>query len=422
MPLKIIRIEADSIAEKAGLKAGDEILKINDRNINDRFDLYYFGARREIHVRISQPGGKSKGFKLKRKADEDWGIEAEEYKQRTCVNHCVFCFIDQMPPGLRPSLYVKDDDYIHSVLHGSYITLSNLKHTDLKRIYGMDLSPLYISLHTTNDALRQQIMRYKEPLNVLNTLRHFSERKLDFHLQFVLVPGVNDGVELRRSLYQLLSNELNILSIGVVPVGLTRYREKLCKLQPFTKQGAIETLDIIDEMREKFDFIDLFAADEFYLLAEREIPDDEYYQDYPQLENGIGLLRLGQVQYLENKAKLIKAFDPKGSYRVFCSESAEGHIRSIFQDLAGALPLAEFHVQSLKADFFGGYVNVAGLLSYQDFAQQAQLKTGETAVIPRHILNYDNLSLDGHHLQEFSSLFAGKLLLMDPLFEGWQKA
>lgn len=418
---KIISVEPNSPAAKAGIKAGDELLKINNRIVRDRFDLDYYGSANELSLQFKDPISGTFSISLKRKRKEDLGIDIAPYTPRVCHNNCIFCFIDQMPIGMRESLYLKDDDYIYSLLLGNYITLTNLTNSDYRRIYEQNISPLYISLHSTDMDMRQKLMRYQEPFDILRTLLRLAERGIEYHIQIVSVPGYNDKDDLRKTLVELIHNDLPCLSIGIVPVGLTKYREYLSPLKPFDKEGARELLKIVSEVRERYETDIIYPADEFFLLAGEEIPEDEYYQDYPQLENGIGMLRLGWENYRANSQKLQRALKQKKqqNYRFFSSVAANMQIQKIAADLNASLKEAKIEVQAIRNDFFGAYINVAGLLTYQDLAAQAQLNEAEIAVLPASILNKANLTLDGHTLDELKSLFRGNLLLINPLFEDW---
>lgn len=424
MAHKIISVEPDSPAARAGIKAGDELLKINNRIVRDRFDLEYYGSAHDLTLQFKDPVSGTYSISLRRNRKEDLGIEIAPYTPRVCHNNCIFCFIDQMPIGMRESLYLKDDDYIYSLLMGNYITLTNLSNQDFRRIYEQNISPLYISLHSTDKDMRQKLMRYQESLDPLKVLKRMASSGIEFHIQIVSVPDYNDKEDLRKTLVELIQNDLPCLSIGIVPVGLTKFREYLSPLKPFDKEGAKELLGIVADVRKRYKTDIIYPADEFFLLAGEEIPDDEYYQDYPQLENGIGMLRLGWENYLANSTKLLKAMKQKKqhNYRFFSSIAAQEHIQKIATHLNSSLKDARVEVQAIRNDFFGGYINVAGLLTYQDIAMQAQIAEDEIAVLPASILNKDNLSLDGQSLDELKKLFNNKLLIIDPLFEDWDWA
>ncbi|MFO8144201.1 MAG: PDZ domain-containing protein, partial [Candidatus Syntrophosphaera sp.] len=241
MPLKIIGVRSQSPAGRAGIKTGDTILSINSMPVNDFFDLQYYSNDYRLDFEILDPAGKQRGLTLLRQAGKPLGIEPESYKLHHCQNNCIFCFIDQMPPGMRKSLYLKDDDYLYSHVFGNYITLNNLTQVDFDRITAQHVSPLYISVHTTDSALRRKMMRHKGDFDILASLRHLAENGISYHLQIVCVPGYNCGKQLEKTLTDLLDSSLSTLSIGVVPVGLTKFRNGLTPLEPFNPALAAGT-------------------------------------------------------------------------------------------------------------------------------------------------------------------------------------
>ena len=267
MSIKIKSIEPGSLAQENGLQAGDKIISLNEIPIRDFLDLQYYGSDYQLDFILEDSLGSQRELTIYRELAKPLGIIPEDYRHRNCQNNCVFCFIDQMPPGMRKSLYGKDDDYLLSFVYGNYITLTNLKAEDLTRITEQHISPLYVSLHSSNMDLRQELMRSAHPVNVMAILAELSESGIDFHIQIVCVPGFNDGAELRRTVSDLMDDSLNILSIGVVPVGLTKYRDQLCQLSGFDQAGALEVLDILDELRVSYESQIIYPADEIFVLA-----------------------------------------------------------------------------------------------------------------------------------------------------------
>ncbi|MGC9361629.1 MAG: PDZ domain-containing protein, partial [Candidatus Syntrophosphaera sp.] len=255
MPLKIVSVQARSPAAKAGIKKGDTILGINSMPVNDFFDLQYYSNDYQLSFELLDPEGNLRIATLHRQPGRSLGIEPESHTLSRCQNNCVFCFIDQMPPGLRKSLYVKDDDYLYSYVFGNYITLNNLEQADFERIIAQRISPLYISVHTTDNALRRKMMRHKAEFDILASLRLLAENGISYHLQIVCVPGYNCGRQLQKTLADLLDGSLSTLSIGVVPVGLTKFRDALVPLEPFDARLAGETLSIIESSRQTRDTV-----------------------------------------------------------------------------------------------------------------------------------------------------------------------
>jgi putative radical SAM enzyme (TIGR03279 family) len=421
MPLKIASIEPKSLASAAGIEPGTQILSINGELVRDFLDFEQLSSDYRLDFMLQDAEGKKRKVTIYREQAKPLGIYPEAYRHRNCRNHCIFCFIDQMPKKLRKSLYMKDDDYVFSFVFGNYITLTNLSTADFRRIYQQQISPLYISLHSTDAELRQKMMRSANPIDPMRVLRRLAKHDISYHLQIVCVPGYNDGSALRKSLSDLLKSKLPVLSVGIVPVGLTRYRDGLCDLQAFDRQRALDCLEIIDEMREKYSSAIVYPADELFVLAGREIPAEDYYDDYPQLGNGIGMLRLSYENYQTQKRKLLKTLRSKAGqdYRLLCSSSAKQLMSQIVKDLNRLLKDQVISLQVIRNDYLGEHISVAGLITYEDLATQAVINQGEIGILPSSILNHDGYTLDGYHKDELKALFPQGLLWVDPLFEDW---
>ena len=298
MSVVISSVTPGSPAEKAGLHGGDTLISINDNEIVDVLDYRFYQDVTRPVLKYIDESGKIKKAKIKKREYEELGLEFETYlmdKQHSCRNKCVFCFIDQLPPGLRESLYFKDDDSRLSFLFGNYITLTNISEHEIERIIKMHISPINVSVHTTNPELRVKMMKNKNAGKVLSIIDRFNAAGIKLNCQLVLCPGYNDGAELERSLKDLCALE-NAECIAAVPVGVTAYREGLEKLETFNKETAGAVIDIIDRFgdfcQKKYGDRRVYAADEFYILAEREMPGAEYYGDFLQLENGVGMWAL----------------------------------------------------------------------------------------------------------------------------------
>ena len=355
---------------------------------------------------------------IERESSVTLGLDPISYDCRECQNKCVFCFIDQMPPRMRKSLYIKDDDFILSFVFGNYISLTNLSEADIKRIIDQHISPLYISVHSTDSALRKQMMGYKRKLDIMQSLRRFADAGIEMHTQIVSVPLWNDGEELKRSLHDLCQPGLNVLSIGVVPVGLTRYRKQLPILQPYNKRLAQDALEIIADFRSRHDFI--YAADEFYVLAGQEIPPADYYGDFSQIENGIGMLRMLLDNYKSKKRSFLKELRKKGGNFIMpCSKSAHSSITSIAANLNKNLEQQSVRVLPIRNTIFGNKVTVAGLLTFRDIISQVDLKAGETVILPSSIFNHEAKTLDGASISNFKNIWQSDILIVDQYFEDW---
>ncbi len=419
MSLKISAVQPRSLAHKVGIRKGDTIISINSMPINDFFDLEYYSNDYQLYFELLDSEGEPKFITIERVNGKTLGIEPEPHNVRICRNHCIFCFVDQMPPKMRHSLYVKDDDYLFSYVFGNYITLNNLESMDINRIVNQHISPLYVSVHTTNPALRQKMMRYKENYDIVKTLMELSQKGIEFHLQIVAVPGYNCGEELEKTLETLLNESIAALSIGIVPVGLTGFREHLTPLAPFNSDLALETLKIIDRYREKSPII--YGADELFLLTETPIPEADYYGDFPQLENGIGMLRLTLMNYEKKRKSFIKELDKAGgNFLLLTSTLANTVLQEIADDLNNHLKQARVKVQPIRNNFFGGYVGVSGLLTASDILSQVQPLPQESIIIPENLFNTDGLTLDDVSQLELHDKLQVPILIVDPYFEDWE--
>jgi putative radical SAM enzyme (TIGR03279 family) len=390
--------------------------------VRDEFDLSFYIAESRLILEVKSTKGRLRKVRIPHSKDRPLGLEVQPYKHKNCQNNCIFCFIDQMPRGLRRSLYQKDDDYLFSYVYGNYITLTNLSEAETQRIITQRIHPLYISLHTTDAVLRQQMMRSRHPVEPLQVLSRFSDHGISFHIQIVLVPGFNDGEALRRTITDLMRPGLRVLSIGIVPVGLTRFREGLYPLQAFEAKGARQVLQDIDIWRREFDSEIIYAADEFYVLAAQRVPPYSYYNDYPQIENGIGMLRFTHDEYFEMRSRwrgtLRKA---AGQYLLVTSRSAAGLMQRIVKDLNKAPQTAQVRLQVVRNDFLGEHISVAGLLTFSDLMAQVHPEPKEGLILPDSMFNEDGLTLDGVHYLKLKEHFPDRdILLVDQLFMSWE--
>lgn len=422
MPLTIKAIERGSLAWEAGLQSGDKIVSLNNIEIRDFLDLEFYASDFRLDFVLADPSDEQKEITIFRETAKPLGIIPEEYKHRNCINHCIFCFIDQMPKAMRPSLYAKDDDYLYSFVYGNYITLTNLQQQDLQRICDQHISPLYVSLHSSNLDMRQKLMRSEHPVDPLKVIEQLLEYGIEFHIQIVAIPGYNDDEDLRSTINDLMNENLGILSIGIVPVGLTKYRHNLCQLQAFDKGLAGRILDLLEELRAANDSRIIYPADEFYVLAERQIPDEGFYQDYPQLENGIGMLSFGYQNFKKRKRALLKELRRGGGdYLLLCSQSAQRHIAQVVKELSLRLDQQKIEMQVIRNDFFGEHISVAGLITGADISAQIKLNKSCTVILPDVIFNQDQVTLDGISVAGLRDLLGVSLLVVDQFWEDWQR-
>ena len=393
----IDKVAQGSIAEELEIEAGDVLVEINGNRIEDIFDYQYYTQDEYIEVLVRKPSGEEWLLEIDKEYDEDLGITFENGLMddyRSCRNKCIFCFIDQMPKGMRETLYFKDDDSRLSFLQGNYVTLTNMSDEDVDRIIKYHLSPINVSFQTTNPELRCRMLNNRFAGQALEKAWKLARAGIIMNGQIVLCKGINDGGELERSIRDLSAYLPNLESVSVVPVGLSKYREGLFALEPFTKEDARQVLDIIHRWQERLypehgvHFI--HASDEWYILAGEALPEEERYDGYLQLENGVGMLRLLIDEFQE-------AFDGLGTARAAGIAPRELSIAtgmlacSFISDMAGqlmeAFPQLTVHIYPIRNDFFGEMITVSGLLTGQDLLAQLKGKPlGEKLLLPQNVL------------------------------------
>ena len=394
----IKKVLQNSIAEEMGIEPGDKLLKISDTDIEDIFDYQFLVQDEYIEVLIEKPDGEQWLLEVDKEFDEDLGIEFENGlmdNYRSCHNKCIFCFIDQMPKGMRETLYFKDDDSRLSFLQGNYVTLTNMSEHDIDRIIRYNLSPINISFQTTNPKLRCMMLNNRFAGEALKKVDKLFEAGILMNGQIVLCKGVNDGAELERSISDLAGYLPYLESVSVVPVGLSKYREGLYPLEPFTKEDAQEVLQIIHKWQDKLypehglHFI--HASDEWYILAGEALPDADNYDGYIQYENGVGMLRMlmDEVEDAIAVAK-DKGMLPKAQKRVISMATgklAYPYIKRFAEQAMGLCEGLEVHVYAISNDFFGEMITVSGLITGQDICKQLKEQPlGEVLYLPENIL------------------------------------
>ena len=377
MAVKIDNLKAGSAARKAGVKKGESLVKINGHNILDVLDYSFFEGEENPVLTIEGADGACREVCLKKREGAELGLSFSTYlmdNQRSCRNKCMFCFIDQLPKGMRDTLYFKDDDSRLSFLFGNYITLTNITDHEVDRIISMHISPVNISVHTTDPELRVRMMKNKHAGEKLSLLKKFADAGIRMNCQLVLVPGVNDGKALKKSITDLLKLE-TVDSIACVPVGLTKHREGLEKIEPFNKETATAVLDIIHSLGDKSLAENgarrIFASDEFYLKSEMKIPPVDFYEELLQLENGVGMWSLFRYEAL-NAIESAPAPRRKRSLGVVTGVAAAPLMKNIVDIAAEKWHNFECEVYKIRNDFFGEQITVAGLITGQDII--AQLK------------------------------------------------
>lgn len=415
--VKITGIEQGSIAEKFNIKKGDLLLTINGNAISDVLDYRFYLTDRLIVLELEGVGGKY-AVTIKKGEYDDIGLEFETPlmdSKQSCRNGCIFCFIDQNPKGLRDSLYFKDDDSRLSFLHGNYVTLTNMTDSDIARIIKMRISPINISIHTTNPDLRVKMMKNKHAGDVLRYLDDFLSAGLSMCGQIVLCRGVNDGDELRRSLTDLSRYYPALSSVAIVPAGLTKHREGLYPLSDFTPAEATEVIDIIDsfgeEMLNKHGTRVFYAADEFYLKASRPLPPTEYYEDYPQIENGVGMLRSFSDEFdmAEGDVEYMVGMDKPREVTVVTGVASYPMIKDFAKRAEAINPKLKVNTVCIKNKFFGQSVTVSGLLTGIDILEGLRgTHLGDELLLPENCLRHgDDLFLCGMTATELSESLGG---------------
>lgn len=395
-----------SIAEEMGIEAGDTVLAVNNNQIEDVFDYRYLMKDEYVEVLVRKADGEEWLLEIDKDYDEELGVEFENglmSEYRSCSNKCIFCFIDQMPPGMRETLYFKDDDSRLSFLQGNYITLTNMDDHDVERIIQMQLAPINISVQTTNPELRCKVLHNRFAGEKLRFLDRFYEGHVEMNGQIVCCKGVNDGEELRRSITDLMNYLPFMRSVSVVPAGITKYREGLCPLTLFTKEEAARIIDMIEAYQkvcfDRYGLHFVHASDEFYMLAGREFPEEERYDGYIQLENGVGMMRLFREEFAEAMRAVLN--DQSGQQRwkgvkraltIATGKLAFPVIQAAAEELCSVCSGLTIHVFSIRNDFFGETITVAGLVTGQDLIdqlkerQRAGVNLGDTLLIPANML------------------------------------
>ena len=386
---KITKVDEGGIAEELGIEEGDFLLAINDKEIEDIFDYDFIVNDEYLEVLIEKANGEEWLLEVEKDYDEDLGMEFGESlmdEYRSCFNKCVFCFIDQNPPGMRETIYFKDDDTRLSFLQGNYVTLTNMKEKDIQRIIDYKLAPINISVHTTNPELRCQMLHNRFAGKVMDYIQMLYDADIPMNAQVVLCKGLNDGDELRRTIGDLLAYAPTIESLSVVPVGLSKYRDGLCQLESFTKEDAREVISIIEgfqqQAMEKFGEHFVHASDEWYITAGYDMPGEDRYDGYIQLENGVGMIRLLTTEVHEALDEL-EGDEEKEELSIATGKLAAVYLAGFLEEIKKKFPNRKVHLYPIRNDFFGEMITVAGLITGQDLIAQLKDKPlGDRLILP----------------------------------------
>ncbi len=403
-------IEPGSIAEELELEPGDVLVAVNGQPVKDVFDYHYLINEEYLEILVRKANGEEWELEIEKEYEDDLGIEFENGMMddyRSCSNKCIFCFIDQLPKGMRDTLYFKDDDSRLSFLQGNYVTLTNMSDEDVQRIITYRMEPINISFQAMHPELRCQMLHNRFAGEALKKVDRFYEAGIVMNGQIVLCKGVNDGKELEYSIEQLVKYLPYLQSVSVVPVGLTRYRDGLYPLEPFTKEDAKEVLALIhswqDRLYKEYGNHFIHAGDEWYLLAEEEIPAEDSYDGYLQLENGVGMVRLLREEVREELAALA-GDDCERRVTIATGELAAPILEELGQEIKAKYPKLDLQVKAVKNEFFGGKITVAGLLTGQDLKKQlADLNLGEELLLTEHMMKSgEQVFLDDVTVEELS--------------------
>lgn len=408
MAVLICGVEKRSPASRAGMTEGETLLTINGNGIADVLDYRFYMTERRLEVVTRTFSGEEKRYHILKDEYDDLGLEFDTYlmdKQMSCKNKCIFCFVDQMPKGMRKSLYFKDDDSRMSFLFGNYVTMTNMTDHDIERIIKMHISPINVSVHTTNPELRVKMMANPRSGSCLSYLRQLADAGIKINAQMVLCPGINDGEELRRSLSDLEQLMPSLESVSCVPVGLTRFRDGLYPLRPYTKKEAAATIDLIhsfsDRFLEQYGSRIAYPSDEFFLKAQRPFPPVEYYGAFDQLESGVGMMALLEDEFTQ----ALEGVEPRRIDRKLSTATGYGSyplIKKLADKLMERFEGLEICVYPIENRFFGPEITVSGLVTGKDLTEQLAGKDlGEALLIPSVMLRHEqDMFLDDMTVEE----------------------
>ena len=409
----ISAVRKNSLAEAAGIVAGDKLVAVDGVQVKDIIELSFYTSDYEVELELENAQGQRRQVHIDKYPDEDLGLEFEAAvfdKVSTCYNNCIFCFVDQMIPGMRKGLYVRDDDYRLSFLYGNFITLTNLKEEDFQRIIQTHMTPLYVSVHATDPKVRCEMMHNRFAGELMDKLERLFDAGIEVHTQIVCCPGYNDSEILAKSFHDLYARHPHVLTMAVVPVGITKHREGLHPLRTFTKEEAAALIDQVTpwqrQCREETGKTFIYLGDEFYLLAGRDVPSAEWYDGFPQLENGIGLTR-SFVDEWQATLPSLSSYQAASPAVIPVGESAF----TVLQPLLGVLNKQFNTAHSfvpVPNQFFGGKVNVTGLLTASDILRTCK-ESGKRLILPAVVLNNDKLFLDDTALEQFRKEYPGKV-------------
>ncbi|MFD3156488.1 DUF512 domain-containing protein [Haloimpatiens sp. FM7330] len=424
---EIIKIYPGSIAEEVGIEKNDKLISINGNPVKDIIDYKFLITDQYINIEIEKQDGQIWDIEIEKDYDEVLGIEFKDFildKPKSCHNKCIFCFIDQLPKGMRKTLYFKDDDSRLSFLQGNFVTLTNMSEEDVDRIIKYRMSPINISIHTTNEELRVKMLNNRFAGKAYGRMKKLAQAGIEMNCQIVSCPGINNGSELKKTIQELYKLYPSVQSAAVVPIGITKFREGLPKLKLYTKDGAIAEIKMIKEMQKKFiensstPFVRL--SDEFYVIAELDVPESDFYEGYNQLEDGIGMIRIFRDNIENNLNRL--DLHKKGTFTIITGVSAYKEIQNAANKIMNYNKNVRIKVKKIINNFFGETITVAGLLTGQDIIEQVKDEDlCEYIIVSNNMIrkgyeleqNSDKVLLDDITIEDLENEFNRKILICD---------
>lgn len=420
------KVDEGSIAEEVGIEVGDILLSINETPIDDIIDYKYLAVDEEIVLEIEKQDGEIWEIEVEKEYGEDLGLEFQGGimdKAKSCSNKCMFCFIDQLPKGMRDTLYFKDDDSRLSFLQGNFVTLTNMKDEDIDRIIKYKISPINISVHTTNPELRVKMLKNRFAGSIMERLKKLRDAEIEMHAQIVCIPNVNNGEELRKTIIDLYELQPYVKNVAVVPIGVTKFRENLPKVETFNKDTARNEIKLVEDLQSKFiketgsPFVRL--SDEFYLVAGIDVPNQDFYLEYDQLEDGVGMIRYYR-EAINNDLEVLNK-NLKGSFSMVTGELAYNEIKSSAEKIMNINPNIKIDVYKIINNFFGNTITVAGLLTGTDIIDQLKDKINtEYLIMPNNMFRKgyelaeaDMIMLDDKKIEDIENALNVKVIVCD---------
>jgi len=397
--MKIMQVKKSSIAYKYGIRAGDRIKEINHNPVNDMIDYSFFSAENTILLKLEDEEGKFKKIRVKKREEDDLGIVLQKIRYKACRNKCIFCFVDQLPKGLRKTLYFKDEDFRLSFLFGNFITLTNLSEKDFDRIKNQRISPLYVSVHTTDEKLRKEILDKQKIPQILPQIKRLTQQRIELHTQVVLLPEINDGKNLEKTVFGLASFYPQVKSLAVVPVGLTKFRDGLPKIKSVDKGVSLQVVKKVDFwqriFRKKLGEGFVYAADEFFLLAGLDIPKSKYYDEFYQVENGVGMVRRFLDDFRSKQKRLPGRLKKKLNLTLVTGKLALKTIKKEIEKRLNQIENLRVKAAGVENKFLGRSVTVSGLLAGCDILESLRkMKFCDVVILPPDCVNPDGQFLD----------------------------